>query len=388
MQKQAQVQRQEEPAYSQMKRAMRQTALPPLPFMDLCLGLTFVVSLCPGILSVLSYGVGVEVGFEFGVRAASAATTGTDNNTTTSTIEATGNSNGSGSDNGDNTDYVDYNSDDSDDNSHGSPLDNDSQLDPEHIFQTARHAYTFGDYPMALKYLNRILYPRVLLTDEEEINEALEILGITAYYENHPQMSRQAFVRLLSADPDHRLDPLVVPPQIVDFFDGIRQELDENLKEIRERRHRQEQWEEMEQLKARQTLVLEQRITMRPTIMDLLPFGIAQFSQERPAWGTFFLSTQLLSLGLNMGSYLAVENMRNENGFHVSSDIEQAEYLQNIQIVSLVGLGAMLVWGTMDGLINKQPPREEIRSYSLPAGQLPPGFANAGSNETTTTPSP
>ncbi len=62
------------------------------------------------------------------------------------------------------------------------------------------------------------------------------MLGISEYHLGDLAQARAAFVNLLSHDPDYALDPFLVPPAIVEFFDQVKREHEAALAPLRERK--------------------------------------------------------------------------------------------------------------------------------------------------------
>lgn len=57
-----------------------------------------------------------------------------------------------------------------------------------------------------------------------ELAEIHTVLGLIEFSQNQPQDARDQFTAALSLNPDLTLDPLMVSPKILTFFDGIRDE--------------------------------------------------------------------------------------------------------------------------------------------------------------------
>ncbi len=218
---------------------------------------------------------------------------------------------------------------------------------PLEEFQKAKNAYTFGDYKLAMATLDHLLNPKVRLERTGDIHEALELLGIAAFYEGDRPRSREAFVRLLSLEPDHKLDPLLVRPEVVDFFSGIRSELREKLDELRRRRELQRQWEREQGLKDPGEVEVRREL-VTPYVLNWVPFGVPQFTYGNSVWGSIFLAAQSAALLTSVSAYGLRESLRREDGTAAPGDGDQADTLASVQVGAGLTFIALAIWGVAD----------------------------------------
>ena len=224
----------------------------------------------------------------------------------------------------------------------------DAGAGPAEEFTKAKNAYTFGDYNLAVATLDKLLNPKVRLERTADIHEALELLGIAAFYENDRPRSREAFVRLLSLEPDHKLDPLPVRPEVVDFFTGIRTELRDKLEELRRRRELQRQWEQEQGKPKDPSIVRVQREISTPYVLNWVPFGVPQFTYDSTLWGSFFLAGQAAALLTSVGAYSFREGLRRDDGTAAPGDGGLADTLGTVQVGGALAFVALAVWGVAD----------------------------------------
>ncbi len=106
---------------------------------------------------------------------------------------------------------------------------------PATDLKRAKDRYEFGAYADAAGAVRQVFaqYPD---TPEPQAVEAWRILGLAEYQLGDQAASRDAFVHLLSVNPDYSLDPFLVPPNIVDFFDRVKREAEPQLQPLRERK--------------------------------------------------------------------------------------------------------------------------------------------------------
>jgi len=253
----------------------------------------------------------------------------------------------------------------------GQPRPAETTTTPQALLRKAANHFQFGNYDEAIGLLNGLLTPRVLLTDSDDVQEALKLLGIASPLQNDLTTARESFVRLLNLEPELRLDPLVVPPQVVEFFDGIRREIREKLEELRREQER-EQEEQARLARAQLPVRLireEVRIDEHPYWLNFTPLGLGQFELDRGEWGWFFLTSQLAALAANVTAASLVEATRNPDGTHGPTELARArDVYQPLQVASLVSFGLLLGWSIIDHLIAWRPAdRRTLRTEDAPA---------------------
>ena len=89
----------------------------------------------------------------------------------------------------------------------------------------AARAFARAEYQRAIEILRPLLYPEVRLESEGEIVQAHRMLGVAYLFEEQAATRRKReFRKLLELRPDYRFDPLLDPPRVVDFFNGVLKE--------------------------------------------------------------------------------------------------------------------------------------------------------------------
>ena len=148
----------------------------------------------------------------------------------------------------------------------------------------------------------------------EDAVEAYRMLGIAELKLGDPAQARAAFVSLLSLDPDQQLDPFLVEPRVVEFFDEVRREHEPALAPLRERRRALEEQRRLAD-DARRRLLGDElarsgapakviRVQERLYMFNWMPFGAGQFQNGQPAKGTAIAAAQLMLLAANVGAFL------------------------------------------------------------------------------------
>jgi tetratricopeptide (TPR) repeat protein len=185
---------------------------------------------------------------------------------------------------------------------------------PDADLKRARDRYEFGAYAEAAWAVREMLSNSPDLPEPVAI-EAWRILGFAEYQLGNKSAARAAFVQLLSIDPDQVFDPFLVPPPVVDFFDGVRAEAEPELAPLRERK---KQLKEQERLadEARRRLLAEEMIRSGPPskiiivqehiyLLNFLPFGVGQFQNGDNTKGIIIAVSQVVLGAVNLGAILA-----------------------------------------------------------------------------------
>jgi hypothetical protein len=180
----------------------------------------------------------------------------------------------------------------------------------------AKDRFDFGAYADAAGTLRQLLAGSPTLTPQESI-DAYRMLGIAEYQLGDKRAARAAFVNLLSVDPDYALDAFLVPPPIVEFFDGVKREHEAALAPLRER---QRDLAEQQRLadEAKRRLLAEElartgppskivRVEQRVYLFNWLPLGAGQFQNGERAKGTAIAVGQLV-LGIVNIAAIVVHN--------------------------------------------------------------------------------
>lgn len=178
----------------------------------------------------------------------------------------------------------------------------------------ARDRFEFGAYADCAGTLRKYLASDPPLTDEQMV-DAYRLLGISEFHLGDQAEARAAFVNLLSFDPEFALDPFLVPPPIVDFFDRVKREHEPALAPLRERRRELREQQRLADEAKRRLLAEEQARTGPPTklirvqervyLFNWLPLGAGQFQNGDRAKGTAILSGQVLLGLVNLGAIFA-----------------------------------------------------------------------------------
>lgn len=266
---------------------------------------------------------------------------------------------------------------------------------PAQAFNQAKNTYRFGDYKKAVQLLRRLLYPKPgRLRSKYLRHEAQKILGISYYYlygkvgesitqlrsQGRPisnalkqqrarylQNARFELLNYLSENENARLSSLTYQPDLVSFFNQLRRINKARIARAQKGSARRKQL---------QTKVIysqtHTQIYSTPLLLAFLPCGIPQFYSGHVTKGALTMSGCGLALGSYLATYGWLHSLRNERGLFPKENIALAHRVQMAHIVSLATLGAVILYGYIDGFIFFQTKRKSLVPTlpSLSAKQL------------------
>ncbi len=216
---------------------------------------------------------------------------------------------------------------------------------PADGLRDAENSYLYGDYPRVIRKLTPLVDPDIMLPEPEQQARAYELLGLAHYFVDDQGNAKKFFQRLIRLRPDRRLDPVLVPPPVVAFFEQIKASLAQEIEATREALRKEKEAEEARRRRALATLVVSE-VQVNSQLEAMLPFGIGQFQNRDKTLGYVFLASEILAIGTSAGLYLGIESMRRPDGRFGSEDLDQVEMMQYGQLtagwlaVALVALGA------------------------------------------------
>jgi tetratricopeptide (TPR) repeat protein len=249
---------------------------------------------------------------------------------------------------------------------------------PDADVKRARDRYEFGAYADAAGAAKEALarYPDL---PEPLAVEAWRILGLAEYQLGDRSASREAFLRLLSIDPDQALDPFLVPPPIVEFFDKVRAEAEPQLAPLRERKRQLREQERLAEETRRRLLAEEQARSGPPSrvvvvqehvyLLNFLPFGVGQFQNGDTTKGTIIAVAQVVLGAVNLGAIFAHNAIADDPSRRCSVSTptncsnppipdSDRQLLNSIDIVKYVSAGlfwGVYAYGVTDSLIHYVP---------------------------------
>jgi hypothetical protein len=256
---------------------------------------------------------------------------------------------------------------------------------PAEELQRGKNAFDRGEFKRAVEIVHPLLYPELRLQSEVQIVQAHRILGVSYLFERHQVAAKGEFRKLLQLSPDYHFDPLLDPPQVVDFFNSVRKDYDEELAHLEEKR----KVAERARLRDREECdkrggpsVVEKRVGRNSFAVSFIPFGAGQFQNGQRGKGWTFLTIESVLGAASVGAFatnLALYGLRPQRACRrdtgdaacPANEIDHTEenrsrWLLRTQVVTgAMFLGAAL-WGIIDAMAYYRP-ETQLASSAAPA---------------------
>jgi hypothetical protein len=187
----------------------------------------------------------------------------------------------------------------------------------------ATAAYEYGDMVQVVE-ATRPVAEGTLPARPEQLAQALRLLGIGLYLTNRPLGAENAFSQLLRLDPEAHIDPTVTRPEVVVFFESIREQ-----HRARERSSHWFGWS------------------------FLPPVGQFQNGDNTKAWIILGLETASLATFVTTGLLLNDRcNSDNKTCGADGSWADTAKTMRTLNWISAGTLAATYIYGVIDGVRN------------------------------------
>ena len=231
-----------------------------------------------------------------------------------------------------------------------------AQASPAQDLERGRASFRAGDWSSAIPVLKSVLYPKPSLGREEDEVDARVLLGAAHYQIGDQESAREEFEKALQIDPDRTITTLTFSSGAVRLFDQIKGEQRDRIERDAEKKRLAEAAERLELY--RKSLVVYEA---RPYYLNFMPFGLAQYTQDRTRVGALFTIGQGLTFMTSVGIY---GYLVGTYGF-ANSDVPLLEgprvrKLQQITIASGVAFYALYAFGVFDA-IRHHKPRQQVQ---------------------------
>lgn len=190
--------------------------------------------------------------------------------------------------------------------------------------------------------------------EKQDRAEAWRILGLALFFLDRHGEAEEAFLEYMKLDVDAHLDPALVPPEAIVFFEDVRSRHSAELRQYRPLK----------------------KVTVRAFAANLVPpFGQIQNGHHAKAW-VVGLSEVLLA-GANVGSYYLLRSWCSDSdGTCKSGDNDRTSAAKQVRVVNLVSGGLLIgvvTYGVIDGFVNFYRQRRQVReaSNSMSVGVVP-----------------
>jgi hypothetical protein len=169
-------------------------------------------------------------------------------------------------------------------------------------------AFGRAEYARAIDILRPLLYPEIHLDSEGDVVQAHRMLGVAHLFENQPDEAKREFHKLLELRPDYHFDPLLDPPRVVEFFNGVRKEEENEITALEAARKKRDT-----DLAARQKQEADAHCAAQARVItyeknsyavNFIPFGAGQFQNGHRGKGWAFLGVEAALGAISLGAFV------------------------------------------------------------------------------------
>ncbi len=228
--------------------------------------------------------------------------------------------------------------------------------DPTDVLVEASAALGAGEHERAATLASQVARDGRPI-DRKDRAEAWRILGLAQYALGHKADAEAAFYAYLKLDPDGRLDPALVPPEVLHFFESVERRHKTELDALRPKpRRRRSMW------------------------LNFVPLG-GQWQNGDRAKMWIIGSAGAALLATNITSYSLLRSWCGPPGDSATCEdgrTDDARRVQVINIASGVGLLALYTYSVIDGIHGYRQSREE---EATPVRPQPMALGIAGDDD-------
>jgi hypothetical protein len=247
---------------------------------------------------------------------------------------------------------------------------------PNEDLQRGKNAYDRGEFARVLEIVRPLVYPEIRLQTEGQIVQAHRILGVAYLFENDQAEATHEFRKLLQLMPDYRFDPLLDPPEVVDFFNNVRKGYEVEIGDLEARRKameraRERDKEECDKVRAGPAFI-ERRVGRNSFTINFFPFGAGQFQNGQRKKGWAFLAAESVLGAVSVAALatnLAVYGLRPQRACRYDigngsvcpvdaidhTDENRSRRLTQIQVASGAMFFGAIAWGVIDAVYFFRP---------------------------------
>lgn len=246
---------------------------------------------------------------------------------------------------------------------------------PAEELQRGKNAFDRGEFARAVEIVRPLLYPEIRLQSDTQIVQAHRILGVAYLFERRQPDAATEFRKLLQLAPEFRFDPLLDPPEVVDFFNTLRKRYAAEIAQL-EAKHRdlerakQRDREECEKVRAGPS-VIEKHVGHNSYAVNFLPFGAGQFQNGQRRKGWAFLAAESILAAVSIGAFatnLSLYGLRPQRTCRYDvgdsacppdaidhTDEDRSRWLLRTQVASGAVFFAAAAWGILDAMYYYRP---------------------------------
>ena len=217
---------------------------------------------------------------------------------------------------------------------------------PAQDLDRARKNFRAKDWQSAKEVAGALLYPDLQLVRAEDVIEAHVLVGAANFELGDTQRAIDEFTKALQLDPDRSITTLMFSEGAVRLFDRTKEDMRIRLEHEAEKKKLAEAAARLEEY--RKSLRVYEA---RPFYLNFMPFGLAQYTQDRPGMGTLFAigqgATFLTSVGIF--GYLVGTYGFESNAVKLG-DANRVLLLQRIEIGTGIAFFGFYAWGVYDAI--------------------------------------
>lgn len=221
------------------------------------------------------------------------------------------------------------------------------------------NAFAFGDYAQVIRVLSPWLMPSpVDSATTRNAGDGYAWLAAAAWFEARPVEAREVLRAGLRVNASMTLDPLVFPPELVQFFRDVREEMQPELNS-------------MNAEGGDNVVYIESRVVEHSIWVSMIPFGYGMFANGRSDWGIAYAFTEASLLAVttslfwaNYAERTASDDPSNPLGYR---DPRRAELRRRIHVGTGWALLGLVATNMIHGaLIHERQRRVQYRTLSGP----------------------
>jgi hypothetical protein len=216
-----------------------------------------------------------------------------------------------------------------------------------------------GDYYEARELTAPLLEDESLARADRA--EALRLNGLARFFLGDRAGAEESLLAFLEMEPEAHLDPALVPPLGVAFFEDVRN------------RH----WAEISKFRKKPA-------RRGYAVANLLPFGFGQFQNGDRVKGYTLLTAEVLLGATALTTYIVLSANAKPDG---TNDLPSAPAVQSINQAAFVLFVGAWIYGSIDGYLGWRRREAELGGADTvqaraPGGGLGVGFAGGGAQLT------
>jgi hypothetical protein len=224
--------------------------------------------------------------------------------------------------------------------------------------QKASDAYDYGDFAGACRQLEAA---RVSAdTPSADQPALLRLLGACHQVQHHEEAAAEAWRAWLVLEPAAALDPVVYPPEMVEFFRRLKPSAPTPAAPA-----------SVAAPEPAPTTLAPAPASVEPTAgprgdksmaLAVLPFGLGQFQNGHTTKGWFFAAFDAAALGFAVVNLYRTESLKTSGSFlgggkyATDADRQTAEQSLNFYVAGFAIFGALWAYGAVDALTHFEEP--------------------------------